>query len=408
MIVEEKSEKTIEKTAENVTPDKAPSRPPAMPLRGLFIVLLLAALVGAYIIYTGLTSRARANSSLERATLANSVPTVATIFPKVTGGAEEVELPGNMQAFVDTPIWARAGGYLKQWYADIGAHVKRGQLLAEIEAPEVDQQLQQARAQLATGQANLKLAQVTAQRYNNLFTTDSVAKQDVDNAVQAAAARAAEVTSAQANVSRLEQLVAYEKVYAPFDGVITARNVDVGALVNADANTAGKELFHLASNTTLRVYVSVPEVYSRAARPGVNANLTLSEFPGREFHGVVVRNAKSIDVNSRTLLVEVDVKNPTGELLPGSYASVHLKLPSKTEAVTVPSNTLLFRAEGLRVAVVRQDHVDLVPVILGRDYGDQVEIVSGIHARDSVIVNPNDSIVSGQQVRAAASGAQGE
>jgi RND family efflux transporter MFP subunit len=408
MIVEEKSEKTIEKTAENVTPDKAPSRPPAMPLRGLFIVLLLAALVGAYVIYTGLTSRARANSSLERATLANSVPTVATIRPRVTSGAEEVELPGNMQAFVDTPIWARAGGYLKQWYADIGAHVKRGQLLAEIEAPEVDQQLQQARAQLATGQANLKLAQVTAQRYNNLFTTDSVAKQDVDNAVQAAAARAAEVTSAQANVSRLEQLVAYEKVYAPFDGVITARNVDVGALVNADANTAGKELFHLASNTTLRVYVSVPEVYSRAARPGVNANLTLSEFPGREFHGVVVRNAKSIDVNSRTLLVEVDVKNPTGELLPGSYASVHLKLPSKTEAVTVPSNTLLFRAEGLRVAVVRQDHVDLVPVILGRDYGDQVEIVSGIHARDSVIVNPNDSIVSGQQVRAAASGAQGE
>jgi RND family efflux transporter MFP subunit len=408
MIVEEKSEKTIEKTAENVTPDKAPSRPPAMPLRGLFIVLLLAALVGAYVIYTGLTSRARANSSLERATLANSVPTVATIRPRVTSGAEEVELPGNMQAFVDTPIWARAGGYLKQWYADIGAHVKRGQLLAEIEAPEVDQQLQQARAQLSTGQANLKLAQVTAQRYNNLFTTDSVAKQDVDNAVQAAAARAAEVTSAQANVSRLEQLVAYEKVYAPFDGVITARNVDVGALVNADANTAGKELFHLASNTTLRVYVSVPEVYSRAARPGVNANLTLSEFPGREFHGVVVRNAKSIDVNSRTLLVEVDVKNPTGELLPGSYASVHLKLPSKTEAVTVPSNTLLFRAEGLRVAVVRQDHVDLVPVILGRDYGDQVEIVSGIHARDSVIVNPNDSIVSGQQVRAAASGAQGE
>jgi RND family efflux transporter MFP subunit len=408
MIVEEKSEKTIEKTAENVTPDKTPSRPPAMPLRGLFIVLLLAALVGAYVIYTGLTSRARANSSLERATLANSVPTVATIRPKLTGGAEEIELPGNMQAFVDTPIWARAGGYLKQWYADIGAHVKRGQLLAEIEAPEVDQQLQQARAQLSTGEANLKLAQVTAQRYNNLFTTDSVAKQDVDNAVQAAAARAADVTSAQANVSRLEQLVAYEKVYAPFDGVITARNVDVGALVNADANTAGKELFHLASNTTLRVYVSVPEAYSRAAKPGVNANLTLSEFPGREFHGVVVRNAKSIDVNSRTLLVEVDVKNPTGELLPGSYASVHLKLPSKTEAVTVPSNTLLFRAEGLRVAVVRNGHVDLVPVILGRDYGDQVEIVSGIHARDSVIVNPNDSIVSGQQVRAAAPGAQGE
>jgi RND family efflux transporter MFP subunit len=406
MIVEEKSENTVERSAE---PNSAPpSRPPALPLRGLFVVLLLAALIGAYVIYTGLTSRARANSSLERATLANSIPTVATIRPQVTGGAEEIVLPGNMQAFVDTPIWARSSGYLKQWYADIGARVKRGQLLAEIEAPEINQQLGQARAQLSTGEANLKLAQITAERYGNLFKTDSVAKQDVDNAVQAAAARTAEVTSAQANVSRLEQLVAYEKVYAPFDGVITVRNVDVGALVNADTNTAGKELFHLASNSTLRVYISVPEVYSRAARPGVSANLTLSEFPGRLFHGVVVRDAKAIDVNSRTLLVEVDVKNPTGELLPGSYASVHLKLPSKTEAVTVPSNTLLFRSEGLRVAVVRSNRVDLVPVIVGRDYGDRVEIVSGIHAQDAVVVNPTDSIASGQQVHTAAQGAQGE
>ena len=374
----------------------------------MFLVVLLAAFVGAYVIYTGLTSRARANSALERATLSNSISTVATIHPHATSGAEEITLPGNMQPFVDTPIWARSSGYLKAWYADIGAHVKRGQLLAEIEAPEVDQQLQQARAQLATDQANLKLAQITAQRYNNLFATDSVAKQDVDNAVQAAAARTAEVTSAQANVSRLEQLVAYEKVYAPFDGVITARNVDVGALVNADTNTAGKELFHLASNSTLRVYINVPEVYSRAAKPGVTANLTLSEFPDRQFHGVVVRNAKAIDVNSRTLLVEVDVKNPSGVLLPGSYASVHLKLPSKTEAVTVPTNTLLFRSEGLRVAVVHDGRVDLVPVILGRDYGDTVEIVSGIHRQDTVIVNPNDSIVSGEQVRTSAPGAKAE
>jgi len=404
MIVEEKSEKTVERSAE---PDNAPPSQ-AVSLRGLFVVLLLAGLVGAYVIYTGLTSRARANSSLERATLANSIPTVATIRPQVTGGAEEIVLPGNMQAFVDTPIWARSSGYLKQWHADIGARVKRGELLAEIEAPEIDQQLGQARAQLSTSQANLKLAQITAERYQNLFKTDSVAKQDVDNAVQAAAARTADVTSAQANVSRLEQLVAYEKVYAPFDGVITARNVDVGALVNAEANTPGKELFHLASNSTLRVYISVPEVYSRAAKPGVNANLTLSEFPGRLFHGVIVRDAKAIDVNSRTLLVEVDVRNPTGELLPGSYASVHLKLPSKTEAVTVPSNTLLFRSEGLRVAVARNGHVDLVPVILGRDYGDRVEIVSGIHAQDAVIVNPTDSIAAGQQVHTAAPGTRGE
>jgi RND family efflux transporter MFP subunit len=404
-VEEEKSEKPIETITGTGHP---PAPPPTGKLRGLFLVLLLGALVAGYVIYTGLTSRARANSSLARETLANSVPMVAVVRPQVTNGAQEVVLPGNMQAFVDTPIWARAGGYLKQWHADIGSPVKRGELLAEIEAPEVDQQLQQARAQLNTGQANLKLAQITAERYNDLFKTDSVAKQDVDNAVQAASARIADVTSAQANVSRLEQLVAYEKVYAPFDGVITARNVDVGALVNADTNTAGKELFHLASNTTLRVYISVPEAYSRAARPGVTANLTLSEFPGRQFQGVVMRNAKAIDINSRTLLVEVDVKNPTGELLPGSYASVHLKLPSKVDAVTVPSNTLLFRSEGLRIAVVRNGRAELVPVILGRDYGDEVEVVSGIQAQDAVIVNPSDSIVSGQQVHAAAPGAQGE
>jgi len=405
-VEEEKSEKPAETTAETVRPPAPPpTSAPASKLRGLFLVLLLGALVVGYVIYTGLTSRARANSSLASETLANSVPTVATVHPKVTNGGQEVVLPGNMQAFVDTPIWARSSGYLKQWHADIGAPVKRGELLAEIEAPEIDQQLQQSRAQLNTSQANLKLAQITAERYNGLFKTDSVAKQDVDNAVQAAAARTADVTSAQANVSRLEQLVAYEKVYAPFDGVITARNVDVGALVNADTNTAGKELFHLASNTTLRVYISVPEAYSRAAKPGVTANLTLSEYPGRQFQGLVVRNAKSIDVNSRTLLVEVDVKNPTSELLPGSYASVHLKLPSKIEAVTVPSNTLLFRSEGLRIAVVRNGKAELVPVILGRDYGDEVEVVSGIQAQDAVIVNPSDSIVPGQQVHA---GTQGE
>jgi RND family efflux transporter MFP subunit len=405
-VEEEKSEKPAETTAETGRPPAPPSTsPPTTKLRGLFLVLLLGALIVGYAIYTGLTSRARANSSLARETLANSVPTVATVHPKVTNGGQEVVLPGNMQAFVDTPIWARSSGYLKQWHADIGAPVKRGELLAEIEAPEIDQQLQQSRAQLNTSQANLKLAQITAERYNGLFKTDSVAKQDVDNAVQAAAARTADVTSAQANVSRLEQLVAYEKVYAPFDGVITARNVDVGALVNADTNTAGKELFHLASNTTLRVYISVPEAYSRAAKPGVTANLTLSEYPGRQFQGLVVRNAKSIDLNSRTLLVEVDVKNPTGQLLPGSYASVHLKLPSKIEAVTVPSNTLLFRSEGLRIAVVRNGRAELVPVILGRDYGDEVEVVSGIQAQDAVIVNPSDSIVPGQQVH---TGPQGE
>ena len=370
--------------------------------RGILLIIAVGAVILAYLIFSGLTSRAHANSALERETLADSVPTVSVVRPQVTPGEDEVLLPGNMQAFTDTPIWARASGYLKAWYVDIGAHVKQGQLLAQIEAPEVDQQLLQAREQVNTSQANLKLAQITAERYSGLFKTDSIAKQDVDNAVQNSAASAATVKSAQANVTRLEEMVGYEKVYAPFDGVITMRNVDVGALVDADTNTSGKELFHLASNTTLRVYVSVPEAYSRAANSGATAYLTLNEFPGRKFRGTIVRNADSIDVNSRTLLVEVDVKNPTGELLPGSYVSVHLKLPVKVEAVTVPSNTLLFRSEGLRIAVVRNGRTALVPVVLGHDYGDQVQILSGITANDSVISNPSDSIVSGQQVHIAA------
>lgn len=368
-------------------------------LRSLFFVLAIAGAALGCAIFLGIASRARASTALAHETLEMSVPAVSTMHPKLTSGAEEVTLPGNMQAFIDTPIWARASGYLKSWSVDIGAHVKRGQLLAEIDAPEVDQQLEQARAQLSTSQANWKLSQVTAERYMNLFKTDSVAKQDVDNAVQDAAAKTANVTSARANVARLEQLVAYEKVYAPFDGIITARNIDVGALIDAGANTAGKELFHLASTATLRTYVNVPEIYSRAAKPGVAADLTLSEFPGRRFHGTVVRNANAIDPASRTLLVEVDVKNTTGALLPGSFVSVHLKLPSKIRAVTVPSNTLLFRSEGLRVAIVRNGKVLLAPVVLGRDFGDDVEIVSGLQREDSVIVNPSDSITSGTAVR---------
>ena len=369
---------------------------------GLLIAVLVGAVALGWAIWAGLTSRTKAQTALAQETQELSTPTVATIHPRVTASAEEVALPGNMQAFTDTPIWARSSGYLKIWYVDIGGHVKRGQLLAEIDAPEVDQQLEQARAELGTADANLKLSQVTAERYTNLFKTDSVAKQDVDNAVQDQAAKSATVTSAQANVSRLEQLVAYEKVYAPFDGVITTRNVDVGALVDAGSNTPGKELFHLSSTTTLRVFVSVPEVYSRAAQPGVTGYLTLSEFPGREFRGTVVRNADAIDQASRTLLAEVDVKNPTGELLPGSYVSVHLKLPSKTPAVVVPANTLLFRSDGLRVAIVRNGRTELHAVIPGRDFGNEIEVLSGLNRTDDVIVNPSDSIVAGEQVQVAA------
>jgi RND family efflux transporter MFP subunit len=389
-------EQKTESTPSDIAQPESPK--PGKRLRGLVILGFAAFLILGAAISSNLISRARANSELQRQTLHDSIPTVAVIHPQRTSGAEEVLLPGNMQAFMDTPIWARAGGYLKAWYVDIGAHVKQGQLLAEIESPEVDQQLQQAKEDLNTAQANLKLSEITADRYINLLKTDSVAKQDVDNAVQDAAAKGATVKAAQANVSRLEQMVAYEKVYAPFDGVITARNIDVGALVNADTNTAGKELFHLASTNTLRVYVSVPEAYSRSAVPGVTAALTLNEFPGQQFKGTIVRNADAIDMNSRTLLVEVDVRNPTGELLPGSYVSVHLKLPSKIQAVVIPANALLFRSEGLRVAVVRNGSTVLQPVLLGRDFGDTVEVVSGIASNDPVIVNPSDSIVAGQRV----------
>jgi RND family efflux transporter MFP subunit len=371
-------------------------------LKGLFALLVLGALLVAYVVWSGISSRLQAGSVLKTETNELAIPTVSVIAPKVMTGAEEIALPGNMQAFIDTPVWARASGYLKAWYVDIGGRVKQGQLLAEIETPEVDQQLLQARAQLQTAEANLKLSEVTADRYTELFKTDSVAKQDVDNAVQGEAAKKADVASAQANVSRLEQLVAYEKVEAPFSGILTARNIDVGALVNQGANTPGKELFHVASIDTMRVYVSVPEMYSQAAKPGVQAYLTLNEFPGRRFLGKVVRNANAIDQSSRTLLVEVDVVNPRGELLPGSFVSVHLKLPSDTPAVTVPSNTLLFRSEGLRVVRVKDGKADLVPVIMGRDFGDSVELLSGIRPEDKVVVNPSDSITNGQKVELAA------
>ncbi|MBE7157497.1 MAG: efflux RND transporter periplasmic adaptor subunit [Rhodospirillales bacterium] len=374
-------------------------------LLGLSIVVLVGALVIGFIVVIGITRRAKADTELQRNTDVASVPTVAVQEAKLIGGAQEVVIPGNMQAFIDTPIWARASGYLKTWYVDIGAHVKAGQMLGLIESPETDQQAQQAREALTTAQANLKLAELTAERYNNLFKTDSVAKQDVDNAVQDLAAKKATVSGAEANVKRLEQLVRYEKIDAPFDGVITARNVDVGALVDAGANTPGRELFHLASTSTLRVYVNVPEVYDQAAKPGVQASLTLTEFPGRSFFGKIVRNAESIDQASRTLLVEVDVKNPSGELLPGSYVSVHLKLPAKVQAVTVPVSSLLFRKDGLQIARVQNNKAELVSVIMGRDFGDSVELLSGVKPKDLVIVNPSDSIYAGQPLHVTKQGA---
>jgi len=353
-------------------------------------------------IFSGIRARSAADTALRQTTAAAAISLVSVVSPKPGAPTQEIRLPGTTQAFTDAPIFARTSGYVKGWYFDIGARVKKGQLLAEIESPEVDQQLQQARADLETAQANLRQAQITADRWQALLESDSVSKQETDVAVSALSAMKATVDSNAANVRRLEQLQGFEKIYAPFDGVITARNVDIGVLINAGANTTGgRELFHMAAIHTLRVFVAVPEVYSQAARPAGLATLTLDEFPGRSFHGTLVRNANAIDLASRTLLVEVDVDNSGGELLPGAYAFVHLKLPTQIASVTLPANTLLFRAEGLQVAVVRDGAAQLVPVTIGRDYGQTVEILSGLQPTDQVIVAPSDSLTSGTRVRIA-------
>jgi RND family efflux transporter MFP subunit len=363
--------------------------------------------VVAGIVYRGISTRVRATSALTVQTQEMAVPTVSVIQPKRGASSEEIVLPGNIHAFIDAPIYARTNGYLKRWYVDIGARVKAGQLLAEIDTPEVDRQLQQARADLATAEANYQLAKTTAARYQYLLETDSVAKQDVDNAVANDQAKKAMVQSAGENVKRLEDLQSFEKIYAPFDGVITARNTDIGALIDSGSGGLAKELFHIAALRTLRVYVNVPQIYSRSAVPGVQADLTLAEFPGRRFQGRLVRTADAIDQASRTLLTEIDVDNAAGELLPGAYAEVHFKLASGASTFTLPVNTLLFRSEGLRVAVLRDGKAVLVPIVLGRDFGTEVEVVSGLDGSESVITNPPDSLVSGGEVRIAPQAANG-
>jgi RND family efflux transporter MFP subunit len=368
--------------------------------RGTSILVSAAALAAiALLIYSGIHSRVAAESRLKQRTEEAAIPTVAVVLPQEGAPTQEIVLPGNTQPFSDAPIYARTSGYLKRWYFDIGAHVQKGQLLAEIETPEVDQQLQQARADLDNAQANLNIAKITASRWQDLVITGSVSQQETDQAVSNLSAVKASAESSAANVRRLEQLQSFEKIYAPFDGIITARNTDVGALIDAGANTQPRELFHIAAIRQLRLYVAIPEVFSRAARSGAPATLTLDEFPGQTFHGTLVRNANSIDIASRTLLVEVDVDNPTGQLLPGAYVFVHLKLPDQTRSVTIPSNTLIFRKEGLQVGLVRDGKAELLPVKIGRDYGNSVEIVSGLQPTDAVIVDPSDSLVAGMPVR---------
>ncbi|MGB9244690.1 MAG: efflux RND transporter periplasmic adaptor subunit [Candidatus Acidiferrales bacterium] len=368
---------------------------------GVLITVIALAIIAAVVI-GGIVPRLRAKEALKKETYDLAVPTVNVASPKQGAPQTEIVLPGNMQAFIESPIYARTSGYLKKWYVDIGGRVKAGQLLAEIETPEVDQQLQQARSQLNTAKANYNLAQITSNRYQELKNTDSVAQQDVDNALGSERANAATVSAAEYQVKYLEQLESFRKIYAPFDGIITVRNTDVGHLINSGAGSPTAELFHIAAIHTLRVYINVPQQFSPAAKPGLPATLTLQEFPGRKFKGTLVRTANAIDLATRTLLVEVDVENPTGELLPGAFAEVHLAVSSGAPTFILPVSALIFRAQGLQVGVVRDgQHAELANIILGRDFGSEVEVVSGLQADDQVIINPPDSLISGEEVRVA-------
>lgn len=388
-------------------PNRTPQRgsehgatpPGGLTRRGALVLVLLIVVVAAVLAVTGILPRIHARSTLEAQTNALAAPDVLASLPQQGKPQQEIILPGNMTAFIDSPIYARTNGYLKKWYFDIGARVKKGQLLAEIESPEVDQQLLQAQADLATAEATAGLAKTNASRYQDLLKADAVSKQDTDTFVTQQQSTNTQVKSAVANVQRLQELVAFEKIYAPFDGVVTARNIDIGQLIDSGA---AKELFHLSALNTLRVYVSVPQVYSRDCVPGLMANLTFVERPGETFHGKLVRTSNSIDPNTRTLLIEVDVDNHKGALYPGAYVQVHMKVDRGVPTMIIPVSALIFRSEGLRVAKVVQgtkgDEASLVPVTLGEDDGRVVQVVNGLSATDRVITNPPDSVIDGEQV----------
>ena len=365
-----------------------------------WLIGLIALLVVVGLVASGIWSRVRATGKLRTETSQVALTAVSVISPQRTTPVQEIILPGNVQPFITSPIYSRTNGYLQKWNVDIGAIVKKGQLLAVIETPEVDQQLEQSLSNLNTAKANLALAEITKNRYEGLLKSHAVAQQDVDNAVGNYNANQATVEAAEANVKQLQALQSFEKIYAPFDGVVTARNTDIGDLINSGSNGGVKtDLFHIAQPGVLRVYVNVPEEYSQGVKVGMTADLALAEFPGRKFQGKLVRTADAINVSTRTLLIEIDVDNPSGTLLTGSYAEVHLKVPSQASTFLLPVNTLIFRSEGLQVGTVKDGIVTLTTVTPGHDFGDQIEIVAGLKSNDQVVINPPDSIVSGQKVQ---------
>ena len=361
----------------------------------LFLVVILLVVVGALLMF----QRRSEYKALADNTEVQAVPTVAVFHPAAQSGDENLVLPGTLMAYIESPIYARTNGYLKKWYRDIGSRVNKGELLAEIDTPEVDQQLSQARADLATSQANAHLSEITAVRYSDLLKSDGVSKQEVDNANGDLAAKRAIVQSAEANVRRLEELKSFQRVEAPFSGVITRRNTDIGMLINAGNGGSSQQLFFLAQTDPMRVYVNVPEADASFIRPGIGAYLELTQFPGQKFQGKVVRTAEAIDLSTRTLLTEVDVPNKSAQLLPGGYAQVHLQVKITAQRIQVPVNALLFRSEGLRAVVIDANHhTRLQSLTIGRDFGSSLEVLNGLKPDDWIVLNPPDSLEDGQEV----------
>jgi RND family efflux transporter MFP subunit len=380
-------------------PHAAPLDPPPLG-RGMIVAVVLVFVVLGILIVLGIRGRMHSEKILSTRASQQDVLFVDVTTPVHGAAAQEITLPANTQAFIDTPIYARTSGYLRKWYADIGTRVHAGQLLAVIETPELDEQVRQAQSDLDTAQANLNLAEITAARWTKLLAKNAVSKQETDQATSDLKARQSALAAAQSNVKRLQQLQGFEKIYAPFDGVITARNIDIGSLIQAgDSNSPQAELFHISATDKLRLFVPVPEVYANQVRNGSRIVVTSDALPNEKFTGTIVRNSDSIDLSSRTLNVEVDVANADHKLLPGQYAFIHLPIPPSSSSMTLPAASLLFRAEGLEVGVVRNGRVEMVPIQIGHDYGAKVEVTSGLSPSDQVILNPPDSLAQGQRVR---------
>src|SRR3984957_10577423 len=396
----------IQKRSKHQPPgiQRPPELPPAPPRKALTIVGVLVLIL---LVAGGITLLARVNHehALAKETETEAVPTVAVVHPLAEKPDEELVLPGSLQAYEESPIYARTSGYLVRWYKDIGSRITKGELLAKIATPEVDQELNQSRAARQQSVAQLELAKISADRWENLRKSDSVSAQEADQQSSGYKQSQANLAAADANMRRLEQLEGFKEVYAPFTGVLTKRNVDPGALINAGAGAAGRELFDIARVDPLRVYTSVPQAYAPYIKVGAKTYVTLQEFPGQKFLATVARTAESIDPTTRTLLTEVDVPNKDGRLLPGSFGEVHFAVGSGVNKVTIPVNTMLFRAEGPRVAIVGRDNkVELRPINIGRDYGTSLEILGGVSPSDQIVVNPSDSLEEGQPVNVAQPG----